>query len=71
MTELIKACSYGGGPLWTMPGGGPAVCNLPISAAGLGPHSGSIVQRLTGEPGGPAVAGRALDQGQLAADRDI
>jgi hypothetical protein len=42
----------------------------PLSAAGLWPRRGTIpLGRLTGEPGVPAEAEGAVDQGLVAADR--
>ena len=53
-------------------GGGTAARGPPLSAAGLGPRCCStVLRRVFGEPGGPAEAERAVDQGLVAADGDI
>src|SRR5262249_43600390 len=52
-------------------GGGKAAWEPPLSAAGLWPRGRSVVRRVIGEPGGPAEAERAVDQGLVAADRDV
>ena len=53
-------------------GSGAAACGPPLSAAGFRPRNRSIrLRRVIGEPGGPAEAERAVDQGLVAADRDI
>src|ERR1700683_5518387 len=45
---------------------------MSLSAAGVGPRCRNVVlRRLISEPGGPAEAERAVDQGLVAADRDI
>src|SRR2546429_9078434 len=53
------------------PGSGTAARGPPLSAAGPGPRSRSILWRVISEPGSPAEAERAVDQGLVAADRDI
>jgi hypothetical protein len=50
---------------------GPAARGPPLSAAGSGRRCRVILRRVIGEPGGPAEAERAVDQGLVAADRDI
>ena len=97
MTELIRACSCGGGGAFDHAahqrcstvqgesqartarsargqdgaGGGPAARGPPLSAAGLSLRSRVMVRRVIGEPGGPAEAERAADQGLVAADGDV
>src|SRR5204863_6290760 len=52
--------------------GSPAARGPPLSAAGVWPRSRNIVlRRVISEPGGPAEAERAVDQGLVAADRGI
>ena len=99
MTELIRACSCGGGGALdhachqrrsAIQGesqartarsargqdgacGGTAARGPPLSAAGVRPRSGSsvLLRRVFGEPGVPAEAERAVDQGLVAADGGI
>ena len=53
-------------------GGGAAACAPPLSAAGFRPRRGvALLRQVISEPGGPAEAERAVDQGLVAADRDI
>src|SRR5207248_10717324 len=52
-------------------GGGKAACGPPLSAAGCRPRWRSVLRRVIGEPGVPAEAEGAVDQGLVAADREV
>src|SRR5213078_5381486 len=53
-------------------GGGAAADGPPLSAAGFRPRCRTIMPgRVISEPGVPAEAERAVDQGLVAADREI
>ena len=52
--------------------GGVAVHGPPLSGTGPGLRCRvTVLRAVIGEPGGPAEAERAVDQGLVAADRDI
>src|SRR5712691_2316818 len=97
-TELIRACSCGGGGALDHAchqrcsaiqgesqartarsargqdgaGGGAAACGPPLSAAGCRLRCGSLVRCvMVVEPGVPAEAERAVDQGLVPADRGV
>src|ERR1019366_448370 len=52
-------------------GGGWLVCGPPLSAAGFWPRSRNVLLRVISEPGGPAEAEGAVDQGLVAADGGV
>src|SRR5213078_5315991 len=53
-------------------GGGAAADGPPLSAAGFRPRCRTIMPgRVISEPGVPAEAERAVDQGLVAADREV
>src|SRR5437764_13828342 len=52
-------------------GGGGASYGPPLSAAGPGRRYRVVLRRVFSEPGGPAEAERAVDQGLVAADGGI
>ncbi len=97
-TELIRACSCGGGGALDPAGhqrcsviqgesqartarsargqdgagGGTAGRGPPLFAAGFRPRRPTVaLRRLISEPGGPAEAERAVDQGLMPADRGV
>ena len=52
-------------------GGGPAAHGPPLSAPGLRRRGVVMLRRVLGEPGVPAEAERAVDQGLVPADRGV